>query len=377
MMRRCRFLPNHLRARGLMCAALAIAACKGKGSGEGEADVAPVVAAQTIVVTPQAFTETVGSIGTVVVRANHSATLSAPAAGRIGQVLVSTGQIVQAGQTLIEMDQAPFRAALQSAQAALTAAERANERKQRLATEGIVPPKDAEQAAADLAKAREDEGAARRASEYSVLRAPIGGVITQMSATLGASVDPAQPLVAISDPRSLDILFNVTPTDAARVQTGAKTALSAGQTASGEPLGIGTVVSVSGTVDTTTRSVSVRVEAPTTRRPLRISETVFGAITVASRQGAIVIPLEALVPEGEAFKVFVVDAAGIAHERDVKVGGRTASTVEITDGLHAGERIVTYGAYGVQDSAKVVPLTSSGASTAKDTSEPPAKPSKP
>jgi membrane fusion protein (multidrug efflux system) len=322
-----------------------------------------VVNAQTIVVAPQAFTETLGAIGTVVARTGHVATLSAPAAGRVGNVLTRVGQAVQADQPLVELDQAPFAAALQSAEAALAAAERANERQQRLADEGIVPRKDAEAAAADLARARAEAAAARRASQLSILRSPIAGVVTRMSATLGASVDPAQPLVEISDPRALDVLLNVTPGEAARVNPGAKVGLSAGQTASGEPLGTGSVVDVSGTVDTATRSVAVRVQTPATRRPLRIGETIFGAIALGTRPNAIVVPLEALVPEGEGFKVFVVDANGVAHERDVKVGAKSSSVAEIADGLRAGERVVTYGAYGVQDSAKVVPLNASGAAT--------------
>ena len=60
------------------------------------------------------------------------------------------------------------------------------------------------------------------------------------------------------------------------------------------------------------------------------------------------------MPEGDGFKVFVVDATGTAHEREVKVGARTSSGVEIVEGLKAGERVVTSGAYGMQDSAKVV-----------------------
>jgi hypothetical protein len=51
------------------------------------------------------------------------------------------------------------------------------------------------------------------------------------------------------------------------------------------------------------------------------------------------------------------------------VGGRTDKLSEITDGLAAGERIVTNGAYGVQDSAKVVPLR--GAPSAASTGEQP------
>jgi len=271
-------------------------------------------------------------------------------------VLVSAGQAVQAGQALIELDQAPFQAALQSAEATLSAAEKANERQQRLAGEGIVPRKDAELAAADVAKARADAAAARRMAQLAVLRSPIAGVVTRMSATLGAAADPAQPLVEVADPSALDVLMSVTPTDAARIRPGAKVTLSAGQSANGEPLGVGTVMDVSGTVDSTNRSVAVRVQAPTTVRPLRIGETVFGSIAVATKPNAVVVPVEALVPEGDRFKVFVVDPAGLAHEREVKVGGRTSVVVEITDGLRAGEKVVTVGAYGVQDSAKVVPL---------------------
>jgi RND family efflux transporter MFP subunit len=356
-----------------MWIAASIAVACHKGDEQSTAEVHPSVAANTIVVTRQPFTETLGAIGTVAGRSGHTATLSAPAPGHIGEVLVTTGQTVQAGQVLIRLDQAPFEAARQSAEAALAAAQRAAERQERLAAEGIVPRKDAEQAQAELARARADAVAARRSEQLSILKSPIGGVVTRLSASLGASVDPSQPLVEITDPGAVDVLLGVTPTDAARVRPPQRVALSAGQSSSGERLGVGQVVDVSSTIDSTTRSVAVRVRAPTTRRPLRIGETVFGEIGVATHPAALVIPAESLVPEGDQFHVFVVDAQGIAHAREVKVGARSEVGVLITEGLKAGERIVTYGAYGVQDSAKVVPLTSpdSGKSTGT------AKPDKP
>jgi hypothetical protein len=80
---------------------------------------------------------------------------------------------------------------------------------------------------------------------------------------------------------------------------------------------------------------------------------VFGQIAVATHPAAVTVPLEALVPEGEGFKVFVVDSTGTAHARSVTVGGRTEKVAEVTSGLAAGERVVTYGAYGVEDSAKI------------------------
>jgi membrane fusion protein (multidrug efflux system) len=361
------------RHHPLVAAAMVASFACAKKKADEDSGTRPVIGVQTIVVKPQAFNETLGAMGTVAPRAGHVATLSAPAAGRVAQVFVATGQSVEQGKTLIELDQASFQSSLQSAEAALVVAEQASERANRLAQEGIVPRKDAQQAAAEVAKARADAVAARRIEQLSILRAPITGIVTRMSATLGASVDPAQPLVEISDPRALDVLLSVTPTDAGRIRPGAKVTMSAGQTATGEPLGVGSVVDISGTVDSTSRSVAVRVQAPSTRRPLRIGEMVFGAISVGVRPGAIVVPPDALVPEGDEFKVFVVDAGGVAHERDVKVGGRSNAGVEIVEGLQAGERVVTYGAYGVQDSAKVVQLAPARGPAAT----PPAKPGKP
>jgi RND family efflux transporter MFP subunit len=360
--------------RAALAFALSLAAaCKSKGSagGEAETEVKPVVAAQTLVVTPQPFTETLGAIGSVTPRQGHFATLMAPAQGRVAKVNVATGQAVQAGEPLVVLEQQTFEAARQSADAALVAAEKNAERQERLAKDGIVPPKDAESARAEAEKARADAMTARRAEQLATIRSPISGVVTRISTTLGASVDPSQPLVEVSDPLAVDVLLSVTPTDAARVRTGMRVSLSAGQGAGGEALGIGSVAEVAGTVDTTTRSVGIRVHASSTRRALRIGETVFGSIAVVTRQHAIVVPADAVVPEGDAFKVFVVDSAGIAHEQAVKVGSRNATGVEILEGLSPGDRVVTFGAYGMEDSAKVVPLDAGKTPAKPDTADKP------
>ena len=341
-----------------LASGLLLAAC-GAGS-EEEGDVTgdarpPAVDVRIEPVTVQPFTETFGAIGRVGARAGHVAALSAPAATRVTAVNVSVGDRVGRGDVLVELDRAALEAAAQGAGAAYTAAQRAHERAQRLAQEGIIPRKDVEQAAADLARTRADAIAAQRIAELATLRAPIAGVVTALNASLGASADVGQPLVEVTDPTALDIVLNVTPTEASRVRVGARVALAAGQSASGEALGTGTVASVAGTVDTATRGVAIRVAPTGTRRVLRVGETVFGEVEVAMRPRAITVPIEALVPEGEGFKVFVVDSALVAHATPVTVGARTATVAEITDGLAAGQRVVTYGAYGVDDSVKVVP----------------------
>jgi membrane fusion protein (multidrug efflux system) len=329
---------------------LVVTACR-----KSDTDVDPpaVVAVKTAVVAIQPFEDKVGSIGTVVVHSGHFASLSAPAPARITTVYVSVGQKVSVGTPLIAFEQTPFITAAQSAEAALAAAQQAYDRARRLADAGIVPRATAELAAKDLAQARSAAITARRLAQLAVVRAPISGVVTKLNASIGASADVNQPLVEVADLNALDIVFNVAPSDAAHIAPGAAVTLSAGETATGEALGIGRIMSISGTVDSSTRSVEVRAQAPPSARAIRIGETIFGQISMGTRPRAIVVPVAALVPEGDGFKVFVVNAANIALARKVTVGRRTDAVAEITSGLAGGERVVTEGAYGVEDSVKV------------------------
>ena len=327
--------------------------CK-KAAPAEDAAAPTAVSVKSVVVTAEPYTETIGALGTVAARAGHIASLSAPAPARIARVLVSQGQRVSAGTQLVIFEQTPFLDAARAAEAALTAAQRSYDRAKTLSDAGIIPRKDLDQATSDLAKARNDVAIARRAAQLSVLRSPINGVITQMSAVLGASADVSQPLVQIADPSALDIVLATTPALAGKIRPGKKVHLRAGQNPTGESLGTGTVMDVGATVDSTARNVSIRASLPAAARPLRIGETIYGDIEVATRANSISIPVEALIPEGDQFKVFVVDAKNIAHARPVTAGARDQKQVEILKGLKAGERIVTYGAYGLDDGSTVV-----------------------
>jgi len=180
-------------------------------------------------------------------------------------------------------------------------------------------------------------------------------VVTRMSAVLGASADPAQVLVEVADPSAFDVVLSVGPTEAGQVHTGSHVDLSAGEKTGGEVLGTGLVASVGAALDTASRSVAIRVTTTSTRRPLRMGESVYGQVATQVVPGAVVVPVEALVPGDEVgtYKLFVVDKAGTAIGRDVKVGGRTETKAEITEGLKGGELVVTQGAFGVEDSVKV------------------------
>jgi RND family efflux transporter MFP subunit len=261
---------------------------------------------------------------------------------------------VAEGDTLVELERAPFDAAAQSAAAALASAEHAYARALRLVKAGILPQKDADQATADLAQARVAAVTAHRAQQLATLRAPLAGVVTRMSAVLGAAVDASQPLVAVADPRTLDVVFNVAPGAAAAIRASDSVGVTAGEGEQGESLGTGVVTSVGAGVDSVSRAVLVRTAIAHPTRTLRIGESVFGRIVAGVHARAVVVPVGAVVPAGDGYQVFVVDSAAVAHARPVTLGERSESLVEIVKGLAAGETVVTTGAYGVEDGARIV-----------------------
>jgi RND family efflux transporter MFP subunit len=345
-----------IRPGSALLALAVICACHGsqKTADEGAPTVTGV---RTAVATLEPFPETVNAIGTVSARPGRYAALAAPGPTRVARIFVVTGQRVSKGDSLVEFERAPFEAAAQSAAAALAGAERNATRAARLARAGILPQRDADQAATDLAAAQAAAVTARRAQELATLRAPLAGVVTRMTAVLGASVDASQTVVEVADPAALDVVFNVSPAQAGRIQNGDTLRLTGTEGGPRESLGSARVVSVAAAVDSVTRAVAVRAHLSAGRspatRPLRIGESVSGQIIVGVHANAVTVPVEALVPEGEGFRIYVVDSSGIAHARPVVVGGRLEARVEIVSGVAAGERVVTTGAYGVTDSAKI------------------------
>ena len=341
-------------AAALAAAVLAWGCGVKEGEGRGAAEEGGTVAARTAVAAVRDVPLSVSGIGTVAPRPGRYATLSAPGATRVARIFVLAGQRVRQGDSLVEFERAPFEAGARSAEAALTTAQHANDRAVRLGEAGVMARREVEQAAGELAQAQVAAVTARRALELATLRAPLAGVVTTMSAVVGAPVDVAQPLVEVADPSALDVLVGVVPSDAAAVRPGAAVSLAAGEAPGAAAVAEGVVGEVAPAVDTLSRAVSVRVRVTRPARALRIGETLFARIVVATHRDAVTVPAEALVPDGEGFKVFVVDSAGVAHARPVSVGARAGAVAEVLAGVRAGERVVTYGAYGMDDGARVV-----------------------
>jgi multidrug efflux pump subunit AcrA (membrane-fusion protein) len=78
------------------------------------------------------------------------------------------------------------------------------------------------------------------------------------------------------------------------------------------------------------------------------------SMTAKTVPNALIVPADAVVTDDDGKKsVMVIGSDGIAHKRDVQTGIESADAVQITNGVKAGEQLVTVGAYGLPDNTKV------------------------
>lgn len=112
----------------------------------------------------------------------------------------------------------------------------------------------------------------------------------------------------------------------------------------------GEVVRVSATIEPATRTFEVEALLENEGDALKPGVFVSGSIEVASPPTGIFIPADALLMEGGATRVFVAEE-GVARRRDVRIGRQAEGSVEVLDGLAAGEAVVTQGAATLIDGA--------------------------
>lgn len=281
------------------------------------------------------------------------------------------GSRVRAGQVLFELDAAPFKAALASAEAAAARAEatlaqaRAQlERNRPLAEAKAISAQDwlatqttTMQAQADLAAARAAVQTARINLGYATVTAPIAGRIGRAQVTEGALVGQgeATPLALVQQIDPLYVNFNQSSAQLLQLRR----AFDAGQleragAAAAAELHIlledgseyvkpGRLLFADSTVDPNTGQVSLRAELPNPGGELLPGMFVRVRLVMAAAPRGVRVPQQAVDrgPRGDTVTVLGADAKPVV--RPVKVGAAVGSDWVVLDGLAAGDRVVVDG----------------------------------
>ncbi len=308
----------------------------------------PSVAVEAIRIAHRQLDEEVVLTGEL--RAAESVSLRAETAGRAITVDFEEGQFVRAGQLMVKINDAGLVAERKRTALRRDLAAQREQRLGKLVTEGTISQDLYDEAANELAVLEADlELFGVRIAETEV-RAPFDGVVGLRSISVGSYLTPQTAIATIQalDPIKIDV------TAAERY---------AGRIRVGEPLRFtvagfdrpftAKVYAVEPRIDSESRTIQVRAQAANPGHRLLPGSFAKVRLSLGAQTEALMVPSIALVPGVNATSVFVVED-GKAAERVVRTGTRTASDVEILDGLSVGDQVIVTGIQSVRSGTPVL-----------------------
>lgn len=302
--------------------------------------------------------------------------------GFITKLCVKEGQTVKAGQLLFVIDNVTYaaavrqaKAAVNSAKAQLNTARLTYNNNEKLFKNNVIgsyelqsAKNNMQAAAAALAQAEASYVSAKENLSYCYVTSPASGVIGDLPYRVGALVSASsqQPLTTVSNISTMQVYFSMTEKellDMTKTAGGLHTAIKdypavklqlADGTIYDHP---GRVATVSGVIDATTGSVSMRADFPNPQHLLKSGGS--GSIVVPHvSSSAIVIPQDAVAQVQDKHFVYIV-----GKDNKVKYSAVTVDPQDdgknfiITSGLKVGDRIVLNGISSLTDGAEIKPIT--------------------
>jgi RND family efflux transporter MFP subunit len=347
-----------VRNSGLIALMALLAACHDKQ--ETGADIRPV---RTAVVGIGMYGDNLTYTGEI--RARHESDLGFQVAGKLIARPAEVGASVTAGTVLAQLDPADEKVAMGSAQSAVSAAEaelaRANseeasyrhllERGLTTRTAYIAQQTATKTAQSRLQQAKADLDLRHRQLNYTTLRADRAGVITRVSADVGAVLAQGRAVVTLAEPSELDVVFDVADTQVDAVRN-SKTVAAALLSARDKPL-IANVREVSPSADPITRTYRVKCTLPGQPPGWRLGLNAIVMLEAGHAARSIRISSTALYEKDRKSAVWIVKTDQTIELRPIVVARYDTDSVEVSSGLRSGERIVTAGVHKLLVGQKV------------------------
>jgi membrane fusion protein (multidrug efflux system) len=299
-------------------------------------------------VSMQSMPQTITAVGSL--RSDESVTVRPEVAGRINAILFKEGQQVAKGSTLIRLDPSVNAAEVQQARANLTLAKSKFDRAVELSQRNFISKQAKDEAENNLRVAEAALALASAKLAKTEVRAPFSGVIGLRVVSVGDYVKEGADVVNLESIDPLKVDFRVPEIYLSQVKAGQtlNIALDAlpGRTFRGK------VSAVNPLLDAAGRSVVIRAVVDNGDKSLRPG--MFARVNLITRDDreALVIPEQAIVPQGDEQYVFrVVD--GKASRVKVDIGQRRDAKVEVLKGLAPSDVVVTAGQLKLRDGAPV------------------------
>jgi membrane fusion protein (multidrug efflux system) len=274
----------------------------------------------------------------------------AEAEGRVTRLLVEEGDAVGKGQTLVQIDTADAALAVERAGLALRNAQITRERTEKMAAERLISAQDLDKVRYEHAAAAQALAEARHRLRKTTVAAPFAGRITVRRVQPGQSVKVGDELFTLADFEPLVARIFLPEREVLDLTVGqpVRMALRAREDTRFQ----GRIRQISPVVDTASGTVKVTIEAVQPPPSVRPGAFVTVDVVRETRAQALIVPRTAVVRELHETYVFVADGK-VARKRPVEVGLEEGLRLQITNGLVAGEQVVTSGHGALKDQAPI------------------------
>ncbi|MGE0627930.1 MAG: efflux RND transporter periplasmic adaptor subunit [Hyphomicrobiaceae bacterium] len=288
--------------------------------------------------------ETIHAVGSLL--PNETVVVTSEIAGRIAKLPFKEGDRVEAGQTLVELDDAILRAEYDKTQSDLTLAEENQKRAVSLASRGTGTLRSRDEAVAAYRAAIANAALAKARLDKTKIAAPLTGHIGLRAVSVGAFLSPGDRIVSLSDTDIIKVDFRVPELLLTKVRPGQTINVTVdalpGQTFNGEIYVIDPIVDANGR--------AIRLRARIRNSDGKLSPGLFARvqIVVGRRENAVLVPESSVFAINDDQYVYrVVD--GRAVQTKVGLGVRQPGWVEIRSGLGRDATVVTAGQQQIRD----------------------------
>jgi len=277
-------------------------------------------------------------------RSRQGVVLRPEVSGRIARLGFTDGQRVQRGQVLVQLDDTLQQAQLQQAEAQASIARTNLQRSRELLAQNFVSQSAVDQNAANLQVAESQVALARAQLARMKVLAPFDATAGIRSVDVGDYVKDGADIVRVDDLSQVSVEFRLPERYVGRVRAGLPVEVTLD--ALPDRVFAGRVEALDSQVGADGRALLVRARIDNPGAMLKPGMFARTRIVMSSRENALLVPEEALVPQGATQLLYrVVDGADgkVAQRLEAKIGLRQPGRVEILEGLQAGDLVVTAG----------------------------------
>lgn len=324
----------------------------------------PPAVVETIAIQPEDVRDILSFVGQL--DSAHSVILKPEISGVVASISFEEGKPVKKGAVLVQLKNAEQRARVRRAEATVSLTRNQYDRALTLAKQRAESKAGLEKAQAEYEIAAAQLDLAKIELDRTIIRAPFDGVVGARLVSPGERVSPgsdrdmsndggggggrASGLVRIDSLDEMELIFTLPETVMSLARKGVKVELGVSPFP-GETFG-GTVYFVDPRIDAVSRRVLVKARVPNPDHKLRPGLFATLEVEVATREGALMVPEDAIVYGRDGVFVWrIVDDQAVRVP--VELGIRQPGRVELRAGVKPGDRVVSAGTHKIREGSEV------------------------